>query len=175
MKKIIFIFFLLFSFNLLASDIAIINMEEVAKNSTAFKKFKENLEKERDIYQAKIKQKEIELNAKKDDLESKTSLLSQETLQKQAIDFQKEVLSFQEEVKNKEIELQNKLNYALDKLNNEINLIIKNITSEDNFKKYSMIINSNAVLYNKEKDNDITMTIIKKINEKNISLIQKKK
>ena len=47
----------------------------------------DSLEKEKNSFQEKIKQKEIELNAKKDDIQSKASLLSQETLQQKSLEF----------------------------------------------------------------------------------------
>ncbi len=165
---------ILFSVNAFASNIAIVNVEKIVQNSVAFKELNGELEKEKNLFQTKIKQKEIELNSKKEEIDSKSSLLSQETLQKKVLDFQNEVLKFQEEIKNKEIELQGKLSKGLNKLTEEINNIVNTLLKEDNFKNYSMVINSAALLKYDEK-NDISMEILKRLNKKNISLIEKNK
>jgi Skp family chaperone for outer membrane proteins len=155
-------------------EIAIVNVENITKNSVAFKKLSDSLEKEKASYQEKIKQREIELSAKKDDLESKSSILSKDVLQKRALEFQKEVMTFQEEIKNKEGELQSKLNYGLTKLNNEINLILKEMLKEERYQKYSAVASSAVFLYYKE-ENDITLETLKLLNKKNISLINNSK
>lgn len=154
---------------LYAGEIAVVNVEEIVKNSVAFKRLNDSLEKEKNDYQEKIKQKEIELNAKKDDLQSKSSIYSQEVLQKKSLEFQKEVLSFQEEVKNKEGELQEKLMYGLNILNDEVKTIVTNILKEEKYKKYKTVINSTVLLVY-ENDDNITNEILKRLNKKNISL-----
>ena len=177
MKKSIIVYsFLLCLFMVsttLAQDIAVVNLEQIIKNSVAFKRLNESLEKEKNEYQGKIKQKEIELNAKRDDLQSKASMFSQETLQQKSLEFQKDILSFQEEVKNKEEELQKKLTYGLNTLNEEINKIINDMSKEKDFIKYKTIINS-AVLLKYDSNDDITMEVLKRLNKKNISLVDKK-
>ena len=165
---VIFSFFIMSS--AFANNIAIVDVAKIVEGSTAFKKLSDSLEKEKNSYQDKIKQKEIELNAKKDDLQSKSSILSQENLQKQALEFQKEILSFQEEIKTKEAELQEKLAYGLEVLNNEVQEIVKQIVEEN--KKYNLVLNSNVLLYSEDK-NDITMEVLKRLNKKNINLIKK--
>jgi Skp family chaperone for outer membrane proteins len=174
MKRFLFIVFVLFSYNTFATEIAVINVENITKNSVAFKKLSESLEKEKTSYQEKIKQKEIELSAKKDDLESKSSILSKEVLQKRALEFQKEVLAFQEEVRSVENDLNTKLNQGLMKLNSEIGSILKEMLKEEKYKKYSAVASSAVFLYYKE-ENDITLETLKLLNKKNISLLEKKK
>ncbi|MDR1499043.1 MAG: OmpH family outer membrane protein [Rickettsiales bacterium] len=172
MKKVAFVIFVLFSIsNVFASNIAVISIENILRDSTTFKKLNDSLEKEKNSYQSKIKQKEIELNAKKDDIDSKSSILSQETLQKKILEFQKEVLSFQEEIKNKENELQSKLSYGLSKLNTEVDIIVKEMMKEEKYKGYSIVMNSSVLLYYNEKD-DLTLEVLKRLNKKNISLVK---
>ncbi len=173
-KKILFLIGIFFSTSVFASNIAIVNVEKIVQNSTAFKELNEELEKEKDSFQIKIKQKEIELSHKKEQIDSKSSLLSQETLQKQILDFQNEVLKFQEEIKNKEIELQGKLTGGLSKLTEEISNTVNILLKEDKFKNYSTVINSAALLKYNEED-DISIEILKRLNKKNISLVEKNK
>lgn len=165
---------LLFSTTLMANEIAIINMENIVKESVAFKRLNDSLEKEKNTYQEKIKQKEIELNAKRDDLQSKASLLSQETLQQKSLEFQKEILTFQEEVKNKESELQSKLVDGLNILNNEVKIIVEELIKEKEFSKYNAVANSAMFIHYNTKD-DLTLEVLKRLNKKNISLIKKGK
>lgn len=174
MKKILLFTFLLFSFNTFAGEIAVVDMEKIIQNSSAFKQLSDSLEKEKNSYQEKIKQKEVELNNKKDELESKSALLSKETLQKQAFEFQNEVLKFQGEIKEKEDELRENLSKGMNTLAKEVADIVNSMLKEDKYKKYSMVINSGVLLHHKDED-DISMEVLKRLNKKNISLISKKK
>lgn len=172
MKKICFVVFLfLFASNVFANNIAVVDVNKIVSGSTAFKKLNQSLEKEKNSYQDKIKQREIELNAKKDDLQSKSAILSQENLQKQALEFQKEILSFQEEIKAKEVDLQKKLAYGIEVLNEEVQQIVNDIVKESD-NKYDVVLNSNVLLYSNDK-NDITLEVLKRLNKKNINLIKK--
>lgn len=164
------VFSLFITTNAFAS-MAVVNVDEIVKGSTAFKKLNTTLEKEKASYQDKIKQKEIELNAKRDDLQSKSSILSQENLQKQALEFQKEILSFQEDVKKKEANLQEKLAYGLNILNTEAQKIAADIVKESEG-KYNTVINS-TVLLTYSKDDDVTMEVLKRLNKKNLDLTKK--
>lgn len=171
-KKSLFLFtFILFSFDVLASNIAVVNIEKIAQGSTAFKKLSSDLEKEKNLYQEKIKQKELELNTKKEDLESKSSLLSKESLQKQAMEFQNEVIKFQEEIKNKEQELQTKMASGMNVLVKEVGKISNEILKEEKYSRYSVAINS-AVLVSYNEEDDISMEVLKRLNKKKISLLQ---
>lgn len=175
MKKVLFIFtFVLFSFDVLASNIAVVDIEKIAQGSTAFRKLSDELEKEKNSYQDKIKQRELELNTKKEDLESKSSLLSKESLQKQAMEFQNEVIKFQEEIKNKEQELQMRMASGMNILVKEIGSISKELLKEEKYNKYSVVISS-AVLVSYNEEDDISMEVLKRLNKKKISLSQDKK
>lgn len=171
-KFFVVLFIFLFIGNVFADNVAVINLESIVKESVAFKRLNTSLEKEKNSYQEKIKQKEIELNAKRDDLQSKSSLLTQETLQQKSLEFQKEVLTFQEEVKNKETELQNKLVDGLNILNNEVKVIVKGLLKEEQFKKYDKVANSALFIHYNEKD-DLTLEVLKRLNKKNITLTKK--
>ena len=173
MKKYFTVLFAcLFISNVFAGDIAVVDLENIVKESVAFKRLNESLEKEKNSYQEKIKQREIELNAKRDDLQSKSSLLSQETLQQKGLEFQKEVLTFQEEVKKKEVELQNKLVDGLSILNNEVKVIVEDLLKEEQFKEYDKVANSALFIHYNKKD-DLTLEVLKRLNKKNITLIKK--
>jgi Skp family chaperone for outer membrane proteins len=110
MKKALFL--ILFSFLIIdcvmAKNIAVIDLQEIVKGSISFKKFNDNLEKEKNEIQNLIRKKEEELNKKKSDLESKSSIFTKDTLQTKIVEFQKEVLAFQDSVKQEELKLQEK-------------------------------------------------------------------
>ena len=171
MKKICVILFSIFCVGTaLANNIAVVDLEYIMQNSVAFKRLNDSLEKEKKSYQEKIKQKEIELTTKRDKLQSQASLLSQECLQQKTNEFQKELLSFQEEVKNKENELQKKLMDGLAVLNNEVKTIVNDIVKEDKYNKYTSVLSTSIMLYYRDDDN-ITTEVLKRLNKKNISLI----
>ena len=170
MKKnfltILIISLMLLGFNeIKAVEIAVVNIEEIAKNSLAINKLNKDLNQKKDNLQKKFRDTEIKLNAKRDDIASKSSILSQEAMQKKAMEFQQEVMEFQEEVKKEETNLQQELMEGLSVVNEQVEKIILEIKKEEQYKKYNFIINSASLLYFEEKD-DISSEVLKRLNKK---------
>jgi Skp family chaperone for outer membrane proteins len=156
-----------------AKEIAVINLEEIAKGSTSLRKFNENLEREKNEIQNLIRKKEEELGKKKEELESKASILTKDSLQAKALEFQNEVLAFQDSVRQEEIKLQEKLNEALTILNGKINEIVTDMIKEEKYSKYSFV-SSTVVFVYYDKDDDITMEVLKRLNKREINLSNSK-
>jgi Skp family chaperone for outer membrane proteins len=152
----------------MTKEIAVINLEEIVKGSTSFKKFNEDIEKEKNEIQDLIKKKEEELNKKRSDLEARSSILTKESLQAKVVEFQKEVMAFQDSVRQEESKLQDKLNGALGILNNKINEIVAAMIKEEKYEKYSFVLNSMVFVYY-NKDDDLTMEILKRLNKQKIT------
>jgi Skp family chaperone for outer membrane proteins len=176
MKKTLFLVALIFFItnHVIAKDIAIIDLQEIVKGSISFKKFNDSLEKEKNEIQDLIRKKEDELNKKKNDLESKSSILTKDVLQTKIMEFQKEVLAFQDSVKQEEMKLQEKLNNALNILNSNVNEIVVNLLKEEQYSKYSFVSTAAVFIYY-DKDNDITMEVLKRLNKQKINLNPDKK
>ena len=110
MKKILFcltlILFVSFNISANASEVAIINLDEVVNNSTAMIKTKKKLDAKKLEVEKKLKAEEKKLADEKTALESQIKILSQEVAQKKVLEFQEKIIAFQNSVKENENNLQ---------------------------------------------------------------------
>ena len=147
------------------SNIAIINTEDVLNNSLAMIDFKNQLNQEKEALEKKFADKEKDLAKQKETLEKKAALLSQEQLQVEIAKFKQEVEKTQEEANSAESRMQTKTLEGLEKIKNEIILILEEMSKEENFSKFDIVINSNALLFSKN-ENDVTKEVLKRLNKK---------
>lgn len=147
------------------SSMAIINTEDVLNNSLAVIDFKNQLNQEKEAIEKKFSDKEKSLASQKEILEKKAAILSQEQLQVEIMKFKQEVEKTQEEAVSAENKMQTKTLEGLEKIKNEIILILEEMLKEENYKKYDVVINSNALLFSKS-ENDLTKEVLKRLNKK---------
>ena len=147
------------------SNVAVINTEDVLNNSLAVIDFKNQLNQEKETLEKKFADKEKDLAKQKETLEKKAALLSQEQLQVEIAKFKQDVEKAQEEANNAESKMQTKTLEGLEKIKNEIVLILEEMSKEENFSKYDVVINSNALLFSKN-ENDLTKEVLKRLNKK---------
>ena len=121
MKKFLFCLgFLMLTNQVFASDIAIIDLDEIIKNSTAMANVNKTLENEKASIEKKLKIEEQKLTDEKNSLESTIKTLSQDVAQKKAMEFQQKVLAFQQEVRENETNLQKKYIDSVEQITNTI-------------------------------------------------------
>ena len=164
-KILIFIFTFLLINEVKAGEIAVVNVQEILNNSLIFIDATKVLNKEKEEYQKKFSEKELNLSKEKDSISARASILSQAEVQKEIEVWQKKVFDFQEEVKDTEAKLQQRMANILSKVSDEVKLIITNMLKENNFSKYNKVINSEALLYFDENDN-ITKDVLLRLNKK---------
>ena len=168
MKKIFLTFVLfctLFITSAIASEVAVINFEEIIKNSTAMEKINKSLEAKKTDLEKKFKAREQALNDEKNTLESQIKTLSQDIAQKKVLDFQQKVVNFQKEVKDSENTLQKNYMDAVIELTNKTKEIIIAMKKEKNSKyKFDVVIPSSSVIYN-EKNIDISAEVLSRLNK----------
>ena len=167
MKKIYYIILCLFLVNVtLANEIAVVNLDEIAKSSIAMEKANKTLEKRKIDVEKKLKAEEKKLSEEKESLESSIKTLSKEVAQEKITKFQDKVLEFQKKVKDEETKLQKDYSNVLIEVTNNIKLIIAEMREEKDSKyKFNIAIPASYVLYNVNTI-DISAEVLLRLNKK---------
>ena len=170
MKKILFcltlILFVSFNISANASEIAIINLDEVVNNSTAMIKTKKKLDAKKLEVEKKLKAEEKNLADEKTALESQIKILSQEVAQKKVLEFQEKIIAFQNSLKENENNLQKDFMDAYVEITNNIKDIIVEMKQENKEKyNFNVVLPKASVLYN-ENNLDISADILARLNKR---------
>lgn len=148
-----------------ASEIAVINLDEIIKNSTAMTKVNKALESRKADMEKRLKAQEKTLSNEKASLESQIKTLSQDVAQEKVAEFQQKVLNFQKEVRENENSLQKTYMDAIVEITNKIKEIVADMKTEKGSKyKYDVVLPSSAVVFN-EKNVDISSEVLFKLNK----------
>ena len=168
MKKKIFLLasscLLSLSFQANATDIAVVNLEEVINNSTAMTKAKKVLEKRKSDVEKKLKSEEESLNKEKQSLESSVKTLAKDVAQEKVVAFQNKVLKFQSKVKDEEVNLQKAYSDVVVEITNNIKDIINDIKGKGD-KKFDVALPTAATLFYNENI-DISSDVLSVLNKK---------
>jgi outer membrane protein len=165
MKKFtVILFAAMFCFNTaaIAGNIAIIDVEDVLKNSLVMKDIQNKVTKKQDEYQKDVNKKQTALESEEKALNAKKGLLSKEAMETEAKNFEKKVLALKEFVDQKQNILKKSSLEAMNKVNEKIKEIITQISKE---KDLDLILPASQVLYYKD-EMDISETVLKNLNKK---------
>ena len=177
MKKFLFCLgFLMLINQVFASDIAIINLDEIIKNSTAMANVNKTLENEKADIEKKLKIEEQKLTDEKNSLELTIKTLSQDVAQKKAMEFQQKVLAFQQEVRENETNLQKKYIDSVAEITNTIKEIVSDIRTEKNSKyDFDVVLPASMTIYN-NSELDISSEVLSRLNKKlkNVKVLKAK-
>ena len=167
MKKFLFCLgFLMLTNQVFASDIAIIDLDEIIKNSTAMANVNKTLENEKAGIEKKLKIEEQKLTDEKNSLESTIKTLSQDVAQKKAMEFQQKVLAFQQEVRENETNLQKKYIDSVAEITNTIKQIVSDIKTEKNSKyDFDVVLPASMTIYH-NSELDISSEVLSRLNKK---------
>jgi outer membrane protein len=146
----------------IAGNIAIIDVEDVLKNSLVMKDIQNKVTKKQDEYQKDVNKKQSALEAEEKALNSKKSVLSKEALDTEAKNFEKKVIALKEFVDQKQNILKKASLESMNKVNEKIKEIITQISKE---KDLDLILPASQVLYYKD-EMDISETVLKSLNKK---------
>lgn len=148
-----------------ASEIAIINLDEIIKNSTAMTKVNKALEEKKSDMEKKLKAQEKTLNDEKSSLESQIKTLSQDVAQQKVMDFQEKVMNFQKEVRENENSLQKTYMDAIFEVTNKIKEIVADMKKEKDGKyNFDVVLPASSVIYS-EKSLDISSEVLSRLNK----------
>tara|TARA_E500000331_G_scaffold341862_1_gene374826 strand:- start:242 stop:733 length:492 start_codon:yes stop_codon:yes gene_type:complete len=163
MKKtlIFFLFFFIIPFNVISSEITIVDINYILKNSNKGKLIQKELDNLRSKNNKNFDTKEKKLVEKEKKIASKKNILSQEDFNKEVLSFKAEVDKFNKEKRASIQELNKKKTNKIAKLLEEINNILVNYSEKNSI---STIIDKKYVIITKI-ENDITNEILKILNK----------
>lgn len=179
MKKILFClsFFavLLLAGQSYASEVAVIDLDEILKNSTVMSKVNKTLENEKAGIEKKLKAEEEKLAEEKNSLESQVKTLSQEVAQQKVLEFQQKILAFQQKVKQNETDLQKKYMDSVIEVTEAIKNIVKEMKNEKDSKySFDVVLPLSSTIY-AESNLDISAEVLSRLNKqlKTVKAIEK--
>ena len=163
MKKIVFflVFFFLLPFNLISSEISIVDINFLIKNSEKGKKIQKEIDKLNSNQKKIFEKKQNELKEKEQKISSKKNVISEEEFKKEIEIFRSDLDKFNDERRLSIQEMNKKKTNMIAKLIKEINEILINYSKEKNI---STVIDKKNVIITRA-ENDITKEILSILNK----------
>ena len=163
MKKIIFLLVLFFilSFNAIGSEISIVDINFLLKNSEKGKKIQKEIDKLNSNQKKIFEKKQMELKEKEKKITSKKNVISEEEFKKEIEIFKSDLNKFNNERRVSIQEINKKKSNMIANLIREINEILINYSKEKNI---STIIDKKNVIITRA-ENDITKEILSILNK----------
>ena len=163
MKKIVFfsVFFFLLPFNLISSEISIVDINFLIKNSEKGKKIQKEIDKLNSNQKKIFEKKQNELKEKEQKITQKKNVISEEEFKKEIEIFRSDLNKFNDERRLSIQEMNKKKTNKIAKLIKEINEILINYSKEKNI---STVIDKKNVIITRA-ENDITKEILSILNK----------
>ena len=167
----LFNYFIYFSFcffckNLLALNIATVDIQSLIDNNSYYKNVIKMMQSSQETILKNFELREIELNQTLKDIEDSRLILSVEEINLKIDNYNKEFSKFSIHVENFNIHYQNQIINIRQQVLNEIILLLENYAIDNNLElildSTSYLIPSNSI--------DITEIINKQLSKKNITL-----
>lgn len=146
----------------LATEIAVVNIQTIMRDSTAAQSVREQLESKQKEYQAQIAKKEQSLQTEEKELAKQRGVLAKEAFEGKVEAFRKKATSTQQEVAKKKQKLDNGFEGALNDIQKSVSDIITELAAE---KKFDVAVPTTQVLYAKPTM-DISDDVLKRLNER---------
>jgi len=145
-----------------ANATAVINIQQIMRDSTAAQNVREQLEEKSKSFQSEITKKQEQLQKEKQDLSEKRSVLSKSAFDEKAATFEKKVTGAQKEAQSKKALLDNAFERAINQIQKAVTDIIADMAKD---KGFAVAIPSSQILHYDSKL-DITADVLKRLNEK---------
>ncbi len=143
-----------------AQNIAVVNVQEVLRQSSAAKGVSSQIEKLRSQYQAQVTKKEEELRASDQELAKQRATLSPEAFEQKRKEFRSKVTDTQRDVQNKRQALDRAFGEAMGEIQKSVLKIVEDLSKEKNF---DVAIATSQLLYAKP-NMDVTADVISRLN-----------
>lgn len=143
-------------------SIAVVNIQQIMRDSTAAKSVREQLDTKQKSFQAEITKKEEDLQKADKELGKQRSVLSKEAFEKKALEFRTKATDAQKEVQAKKALLDNAFARSLNEIQKAVTDIITEIAKEKNF---TVAIPTSQILYADSKL-DISDEVLTRLNKK---------
>ncbi|MSP33325.1 MAG: OmpH family outer membrane protein [Rickettsiales bacterium] len=154
--------FMLHSASSFAGDIAVLDIEKIAKESKAVHDIQARVSNKQEEFQKEITKEQSKLEAEQKKLESKKSTFSKEGLEKEQKSFEKKVDALKALVEKRQASLKKASADSMAKVNDKMKDIIAEIAKE---KQLNLIIPSSQVVFSTESL-DISAEVLEKLNKK---------
>jgi outer membrane protein len=145
-----------------ATNVAILDIENIVKNSLVMKDIQGKISKKQTEFQKEIDKKQSQLEAENKKLESKKSILAEDAYAKEQATFDKKVGELRDHLEKRQNSLKKASAESLSKVNEKIKEIIVELSKE---KKFDIVIPSSQTLYYDETI-DISSEVLKRLNKK---------
>ena len=144
------------------TDIAVVNIQQVMKDSTAAKSVREQLEAKQKAFQSEITKKEESLQNEDKELAKQQKVLSKEAFAEKAKAFRAKATEVQKEVQSKKALLDAAFERSLGDIQKSVNEVIAELAKEKGFK---LAVPTSQILYS-DSDMDISAEVLKRLNKK---------
>lgn len=144
------------------SNIAVVNIQEIMRDSTAAKSVREQLEAKQKTYQTEISKKEEAMQKEEQELMKQRSVLSKEAFEEKATAFRTKATDMQKDVAAKKATLDMAFERALNDIQKVVTDIITDMAKE---KSFQVALPSSQLLY-AEPGMDISAEVLKRLNSK---------
>ena len=162
MKKFIFLFLFIISFEINAENYATINYEKIFNSSIAFEDFLKKIEKFKKQNLKRVQGMEKDLLREKSELDDSQLILSEKEFNNKFIEYQSRIKDYQNEIDVVNNKIQNFIQQAKSMLGDEINEILQEIAITKNI---DIIFDEDNFVIAK-KEIDLSNEIIKNLNTK---------
>ncbi len=145
-----------------ASNIAVVNIQGIMRDSTAAKSIRDQMEAKQKAYQSDLQKKEESLQKEDAELRKQKSVLSKEALEEKAKAFNSKATDLQKEVAGKKAALDGAFERSLNEIQKSVTDIIAEMAKE---KGFSIAIPTSQILY-ADTSMDISADVLKRLNER---------
>ena len=150
----------LFALPAFADSMAVVNIQEIMRDSTAAKSAKDQIDSKTKSIQAQMSKKEEELQKEGQDMSKQRAVLAPDAYEKKQKEFQAKFTAAQRDVQGKRAEIDNALSGAIGEIQKAVLDITTSIAKE---KGYTLIVPASQQLYYDPKL-DITKDVLTRLN-----------
>ena len=165
-KKLFFIFFLFYSFNLYSTEISVINIEKIINNNISFKEILKNIEISKTLHLENFKKIQNKLDSSFSEIENSKNILNDKELNKMIDNYNYELNSLNLSIEKYNLHFQKEIALIKNQILSEIIVLVEKYAINKNIDlildSTSYIIASNAI--------DITEEIENELKEKKLKL-----
>jgi len=144
------------------NTIAVVNIQQIMKDSTAAKSVREQLEGKQKSFQADITKKEESLKKEDQELAKQRNVLAKDAFETKARAFRTKATDVQKEVQSKKTLLDNAFERSLNEIQKTTTDIIAELSKE---KGFAVAVPTSQILYADSKL-DISAEVLERLNKK---------
>ncbi len=145
-----------------SANIAVVNVQDIMRDSTAAKSVREQLESKQKAYQSELSKKEEALQKEDQELAKQKSVLAKEAFDEKVKAFRAKATEMQKDVQAKKASFENAFQNAGGQIQKTVMEIISDMAKE---KGFIVAIPTSQVLY-ADSSLDISQEVLKRLNER---------